>query len=119
MVLDFAKAFDKVPHISILRKMDAYGFATAILIWILQFLSERRQRVLVQGSASGYQRATSGVPQGSVLGPASFLVYINDISVRLSSQIRIFANDSLVHLNFDSLTASAKFQRLEPTGRLG
>ena len=67
--------------------------------------------MLIQGSASGYQRVTSGVPQGSVLGPALFLVYINDISVGLSSQMRLFADDALVHLNFDSLTASATFQR--------
>ena len=67
--------------------------------------------MLIQGSASGYQRVTSGVPQGSVLGPALFLIYINDISVGLSSHIRLFVDDALMHLNFDSLTASATFQR--------
>ena len=67
--------------------------------------------MLIQGSASGYQRVTSGVPQGSVLGPALFLIYINDISVGLSSHIRLFVDDALMHLNCDSPTASATFQR--------
>ena len=72
VVLDLAKAFDKVPHSLLLRKMEACGFSMAILLWIQQFL--KGDRVLIQGSPSGYQRVTSGVPQGSVLGSALFLI---------------------------------------------
>lgn len=109
-VLDFSKAFDKVPHFLLLQKLEMYGFSRNILLWIMDFLSNRKQRVLLQGHVSDYQAVTSGVPQGSVLGPALFLVYINDISEGLSSNIRLFADDALLHLTLRDKESVTVFQ---------
>ena len=66
--------------------------------------------LLLQGSASNIQPVTSGVPQGSVLRPALFLIYINDISVGFNSEIRLFADDALMHLSFSGCDSHIKFQ---------
>lgn len=110
-ILDFAKAFDKVPHSLLLQKMQMYGFSDDVVLWIADFLADRRQRVVVQGSFSEYQAVTSGVPQGSVLGPALFLIYINDISCSLSSNIRLFADDAFMHLTMQGPDSAEIFQK--------
>jgi len=93
-ILGFEKAFDKVAHTN---KLDYYGIAGDLLHWIHSFLSNRTQKVVVDGTCSSPCSVTSGVPQGSVLGPVLFLVYINDIASNICSQLRLFADDCLVY----------------------
>ena len=82
-ILDFSKAFDTVPHSGLLGKLEHYGIASKILLWITNFLNNRKQRLVVDGSFSNYADVESGVPQGTVLGPlldkhcCSYMLMIN------------------------------------------
>jgi hypothetical protein len=96
LYLDFAKAFDRVPHKRLLSKLKAHGITGNVLRWIDSWLSNRRQRVSVGGEFSKWDNVKSGVPQGSVLGPLLFLVYINDIDDDIGSKFSKFADDSKV-----------------------
>ena len=75
--LDFQKAFDKVPHQILILKLKSIGMGNSIINWIEQWLTDRRQRVVVDGEVSIWKSVLSGVPQGSILGPILFFVYIN------------------------------------------
>ena len=97
--LDFNKAFDKVSHKYLLSKLHYYGIKNHTLSWIGAFISNRTQTTVVNGVHSSYVEVTSGVPQGSVLGPMLFLLYINDINNAITSQIKLFADDSVLHRN--------------------
>jgi hypothetical protein len=94
--LDFAKAFDKVPTERLLEKLRAHGVRGNLLQWIRNWLTDREQRVVLNGKASGWAAVLSGVPQGSVLGPILFLIYINDIdgAATLIEVLRKFADDT-------------------------
>jgi hypothetical protein len=96
ILLDFAKAFDLVPHEELILKIRAYGFAGELLNWLIDFLSNRKQRVVMGSSSSDWRDVTSGVPQGSVLGPLLFLVFINDMPDLVSHLVKLFADDSKI-----------------------
>ena len=97
LYLDLAKAFNTVPTRKLLNKVKAHGIDGKILRWIEAFLVGRQQRVIVGGSHSGWGPLTSGVPQGSVLAPLLFLLYVNDLPDVLNSRIKIFADDSKLY----------------------
>ena len=92
--LDFKKAFDKVPHQRLLLKLKAHDIGDGIIDWIEQWLTDRRQRVVVDGEVSNWKSVLSGVPQGSVLGSLLFLIYINDLDDNITSSILTFAGDT-------------------------
>ena len=96
-ILDFSKAFDTVSHPKLLQKINHYGIQGTTLHWISTWLTKRNQRVLVDGEMSQPIPVSSGVPQGTVLGPLMFLLYINDIGDRVSSEttIKLFAEDQV------------------------
>ena len=91
---DFSKAFDRVWHKGLLFKLNNYGISGPLLRWITSYLSNRKQAVFIKDSVSSFKTINAGVPQGSVLGPLFFLIYINDISHNLSSLSRLFADDT-------------------------
>ena len=108
--LDFSKAFDSVPHKRLLTKLRAYGINRQTHKWLENFLQGRRQRVVVKEETSRWQPMTSGVPQGSVLGPVLFTLYINDIPDRVQSLIRLFADDTKVCRDILAATDTATLQ---------
>ena len=109
--LDFAKAFDTVPHQRLLIKLRNCGIRGRALDWIGAFLTGRRQRVVLRNGVSSWQPVRSGVPQGSILGPLLFIIYINDIS-RATDNFEVFgyADDTTLYGTLN------KFAEITPRG---
>jgi endonuclease/exonuclease/phosphatase family metal-dependent hydrolase len=97
VALDFSKAFDTVPHRRLLAKLEHIGISGDLLAWMSAFLRGRDQRVVLNGACSPWLPVRSGVPQGSVLGPLLFLIYINDLGDQCESPLRLFADDALLY----------------------
>jgi hypothetical protein len=92
--LDFQKAFDKVPHKRLLAKLASFGIKERVYTWIENWLVGRKQRVVLNGSFSEWKSVTSGVPQGSVLGPLLFIMFVNDMDNSVLSHLLKFADDT-------------------------
>ena len=100
--LDFAKAFDSVPHDLIVHKLKTFGFGSNLLQWIENYLQGRYQSVMIEGQVSSPLPVTSGVPQGSIIGPLLFVLYINDICDVCTSFMKLYADDAKLYRNIKS-----------------
>ena len=101
LFFDISKAFDRVWHRGLIHKLNAIGIRGSLLKWFTDYLSNRKQSVVIKGKSSTYKTVSSGVPQGSVLGPTLFLIYINDIVNDIESEVKLFADDTSMYLQMN------------------
>ena len=111
VALDISKAFDKVWHAGLISKLDSYGVGGKVLGIIKSFLSCRKIKVVLDGQHSSSYSINSGVPQGSILGPILFLVFINDLPDDLISKVSVYADDTSIYSSLDK--KSELFDRIE------
>ena len=104
---DISKAFDRVWHRGLLHKLKSLGCPESLLKWFSSYLLGRRQRVVINGQASKWAYVQAGVPQGSILGPLLFLIYINDIVNELRASVRLFADDTSLYIIVDTPNSAA------------
>ena len=109
--VDFAKAFNKVPYGRLKEKLKAHGLEGKLLLWIQEWLKNRKQRVCIQRENSEWRLVWSGVPHGSVLGPVLFLVFINDIDCGIINWILKFADDTKVFSEIKYAEDSQQLQK--------
>ena len=105
---DISKAFDRVWHKGLLWKLKSAGIRGPLLLWIENYLKNRRQRVVINNSYSGWEDIAAGVPQGSILGPLFFILYINDIVTEIESSIKLFADDTSLYIIVDDPASAAE-----------
>ena len=114
--MDFQKAFDSVPHQRLISKLSSYGISGDLLTWLEAFLSHRRQRIAVNNATSVWAPVTSGIPQGTVLGPILFVIFVNDLPNNLTSETLMFADDTkllkVIKSDRDSLDFQSDLDRL-------
>ena len=104
---DISKAFDRVWHKGLLFKLHSVGISGSLLQWFTDYLANRKQRVVIPGVSSSWSSVEAGVPQGSILGPLLFLLYINDIVENINSSIRLFADDTTLYIIVDNPVEAA------------
>ena len=110
-ILDLEKAFDTPPRELLKSKLFGYDIGGKILRWIDSYLCYRTQRAVVNGETSKWASVLSGVPQGTVLGPLLFSLYINDISTDIDSEIRLFADDCVCYRKIRDTGVPLKLQK--------
>lgn len=108
--LDYAKAFDKVSHNKLLIKLESYSINVSILKWIESFLKNRKQRVAIGDSFSEWKSVSSGVPQGTVLAPVLFVIYINDLPDQVKSMFKLYADDSKLGAKIENINDCIQLQ---------
>ena len=111
--MDLSKAFDKVWHQGLLFKLESFGIRGKLLNLLEDYLSNRFQRVLLNGQESSWLPIKAGVPQGSILGPLLFLIYINDLPDGLNSIVKLFADDTSLFSIVQDPNESAKYLNLD------
>ena len=116
MARDIFKAFDRVWHAGLLHKIKSYGISCQIFGLTSSFLSNRRLQVVLDGKSSQEYPVNAGVPQGSILGPTLFLLYINDLPDDVICNVAIYADDTTLYSNCDQ--ASDLWQQLELASEL-
>ena len=99
---DISKAFDRVWHKGLIFKLKRAGINELLLDWLSNYLIDRKQRVVIPGGVSDWECVKAGVPQGSILGPLLFLLYINDIVENINSCVRLFADDTILYIIVDN-----------------
>ena len=110
---DITRAFDRVYHPGLLHKLEKVGVRGSLLLWFKDYLNDRKQRVVIQGSESSWGSVRAGVPQGSVLGPLLFLIFINDIVNIVQSPIRLFADDTTLFIQVDNPTLATDLLNID------
>ena len=95
--LDFSKAFDSIPHERLLFKLERHGIDGSALQWFRNLLIGRMQRVVIRGTCSSWSPVLSGVPQGTILGPVLFILFVNDISSGILSTVKLYADDTKIY----------------------
>ena len=110
---DVSKAFDRVWHQGLIAKLTHYGISGSLLSWFCSYLDNRVQRVVLPGGYSEWRPIKAGVPQGSILGPLLFILYINDIVHEIHSNIRLFADDTSLYIIVDFPDSAAQILNLD------
>ena len=110
---DISKAFDRVWHKGLLYKLETADISGSLLSWFTDYLNDRLQRVVLPGGSSAWTPIKAGVPQGSILGPLLFLLYINDIVEDINSSIRLFADDTSLYIIVDDAVQAAETLNLD------
>ena len=110
---DISKAFDRVRHRRLIHKLSGIGCSENVTKWFSSYLTGRKQRVVLNSQASDWTPVQAGVPQGSILGPLLFLIYINDIVKDIGCSIRLFADDTSLYITVESRQIAANFINID------
>ena len=111
--LDISKAFDRVYHRGLTAKLKHYGICVPLIKWFKSYLTNTFQRVVIPGDISEWLEVLTGVPQGSILGPLFFIMFINDIVKEIHSNICVFADDTSLYIVVDFPNSTAQILNLD------